>query len=209
MNNKFCTNCGTQLNPAAKFCSKCGTPIESNPAASITQEPHQPVQSPSAIPYSFIMPATYKKSIVSLKGCSLIFSDDVIMTAMIDNKMMKQHIADIKESVKGEKLLKRTAAVMKAGYTYPDKYWKMNPDQIMAETQNNFAIKNNTVQQIKFKKGDVVYSSDNTTTNTPPTITIKSTGGKYIYTMNSGFDSKSFISVLQSLFPGQYKGPKK
>ncbi len=38
-NPKFCSNCGTRLNPDARFCQNCGTPIQGDPsrAASDTE----------------------------------------------------------------------------------------------------------------------------------------------------------------------------
>lgn len=214
MNNSFCTNCGNTLSPGVRFCGKCGTPAAVVAAPATTVPPvafntPSPVSEQAYTGYKFIVPATYKKGLVSMKGCTLIFSENEIVTAFVDNKLMQQHIAQIKESVKGEKLLKRTAAVMKAGFSYTDRYWNMPVDQIMAENSGNFLINNNTVNQVKFQRGSVGYNYDNTTTNVPPSLSIKCTEGKYNYTMNSGFDSKTFISVLQSLFPGQYKGPKR
>ena len=209
MSNVFCTNCGASINPGAKFCNKCGTPIAVIPGTTVTPRPVPTQQPQREFAYRYIMPASYKKGLVSQKGCTLIFSDDSIITAMVDNKMMNQHVAEVKESVKGEKLLKRTAAMMKSGNTFCDRYWKMTPDQILSEHQNNFSVRNNTVEKIKFTRSTVGYSYDDTTTNIPPSLLVKCPGGKFNYIMKSGFDSKTFVSVLRSLFPSQYKGPKK
>lgn len=209
MSSNFCTNCGAILNPGAKFCNKCGTSVSTVSNVTVTPEPAQSQQPQSGFAYRYIMPASYKKGLVSQKGCTVIFSDDAIYTIMVDNKMMQKHVASVKESVKGEKLLKRTAAIMKAGYTFSDRYWKMSPDQLLSENQNNFSIRNNNVERIKFTRSTVGYSYDDTTTNVPPSLLIKCPGSKFNYILGSGFDSKTLISVLRSLFPGQYKGPKK
>ncbi len=209
MSISFCTNCGAKLNPEAKFCNKCGTSVAIVPNTTVTPEPAQSQHPQSSFAYKYIIPASYKKGLISQKGCTLIFSDDSIITAMVDKTMMQQHLAAVKESVKGEKLLKRTAAVMKAGYTFCDRYWKLTPNQILSENQNNFSIRNNTVEKIKFTRSTVGYSYDDTTTNIPPSLLVKCPGSKFNYILNSGFDSKTLVSVLRSLFPGQYKGPKK
>ncbi len=209
MSISFCTNCGAKLNPEAKFCNKCGTSVAIVPNTTATPKPTQSQQTPAVFAYRHIMPASYKKGLISQKGCTLIFSDDSIITAMVDKTMMQQHLAAVKESVKGEKLLKRTAAVMKAGYTFCDRYWKLTPNQVLSENQNNFSIRNNTVEKIKFTRSTVGYSYDDTTTNIPPSLLVKCPGSKFNYILNSGFDSKTLVSVLRSLFPGQYKGPKK
>lgn len=215
MSNGFCTNCGNPLNPGARFCGKCGTPVVVA-SSSASEQPNPaitsaapPVYEQASAGYKFIMPASFKKGLISMKGCTLIFSDSEIVTAFVDNKLMQQHIAQIKESVKGEKLFKRTAAVMRSGYSYVDRYWTMNVNQIMAENPNNFSIRNNAVTQIKFQRGSVGYNYDNTTTNVPPSLSIKCTDGKYNYTLSSGFNDRSLINTLQALFPGRYKGPKR
>ena len=208
MSNNFCKNCGAALGATARFCNKCGTAIKEKPAPVEAANNVKPALVMNA-EYKFILPTSYKKNLVSMKGCSLVFSNTAIIAAMVDNKMMQTHIAAVKESVRGEKLLKRPAAVMKAGYTYSGKYWTMGIDEILAESPNNFLIRNNTVEQIKFRKGAVSSSYDDTTTNTPPTLIIKCPGSKHTFTIKAGFDSRVFIGVLRSLFPGQYKGPKK
>ena len=209
MSSNFCTNCGANLNPEAKFCNKCGTSVVIVPSATVTPVPAQSQQPQSSFAYKYVMPASYKKGLISQKACTVIFSDDSIFTIMVDNKMMQKHVAEVKASVKGEKLLKRTAAVMKSGDTFSEQYWKMTPDQLLAEGPNNFSIRNNTVERIKFTRSTVGYQYDDTTTNIPPSLLIKCPGSKFNYIMKSGFDSKTLVSVLRSLFPGQYKGPKK
>jgi len=205
MSNKFCTNCGAVVNPGVKFCGHCGTAVAKE---HVTPDISR-IKPDADKLKKFILPASYKKGLVSMKACTLIFTANEVIMAMVDKKLMQQHIADVKESVREEKLFKRTAAVMKAGYTYGDRYWEMTLSQIMSETPNNLSIRNSTIERIKFMNGTVNYRTDDTTTNTPPTLIIKSTGGKFTFTMNPGFDTNSLIKVLQSLFPGQYKGPKK
>lgn len=214
MSNSFCTNCGNPINPGARFCGKCGTPaaVVTSPASSVppvAKPAPAPDYRPASVGYRFVLPATYKKGMLSMKGCTLILSDNEIITAFVDNKLMQQHIAQVKESVKGEKLLKRTAAVMKSGYSFVDRYWNMTVKQIMDENPNNFLLSNNSVIQIKFQRGSVGYNYDDTTKNIPPSLSVKCSEGKYNYTMNSGFDSKTFVSVLSTLFSGRYKGPKR
>ena len=207
MSNNFCTNCGGEITPGAKFCGKCGTLIEEITATATTQTvPAEPV---SAYSYQFMLSANYKKGIILSKGCTVIFTDSDVLVALVDHNLMKQHIASVKEEAKGDGFFKKTAAVMKSGYTFSERYFTMSPDEILSEVQGNFSIRNNTVEQIKFKRGSISYGYDDTQTSNPPVLTIKCPGSKYGFTMDSALDSKAFIKTLQNLFPGSYKGPKK
>ena len=47
---KFCTQCGSGLDPNFKFCGECGAPIASGPAA--VSKPSTPI-SISSVPKSF------------------------------------------------------------------------------------------------------------------------------------------------------------
>lgn len=220
MANNFCTNCGAPLNPAAKFCGKCGTRILPAAVERQTQPQQKPSESAAAVQfesatavqpdnYKYIIPAQYKKGLLSQKPCSLVFSDTEVIVAMVDNNLMQQHMKNTKESVRGEKFLKRTAAVMKAGYTYSDKYWNMSRNQIIGEVSGNFIIANNTVQQARFSKGTMTSYADDTSSTTPPALVLKTVGGKFSFSFSTTPDTKTFLPMLMTTFPGRYKGPKR
>lgn len=222
MANNFCTNCGSKLNPAAKFCGNCGTAVntaaQSAPAAPAPVPVPQPAptpqpaaaqqQAPAPGAYKYIIQAQFKKGLISQKPCALVFSEQEVIVALVDNKLMQQHLNQVRESAKGEKFLKRTAAVMKAGYTYSDKYWNMGRNQIISEVSGNFIIANNTVQQVRFTRGTTNHYDD-TSSTTPPSLVFKTMGGKFSFNFNGSVDTKTFIPMLQTTFPGRYKGPKR
>jgi len=199
MSNKFCTSCGAVIGLSSKFCGKCGTKVMSESTKAVDL----PIQN-----YRYIVQARYKKGILSQKDCTLILSDTEIIVAMVDNKLMQQHLASVKASVKSEKFIKRTAVMMKAGYTFSDRYRDMNPANIISETPQNFTIGNNTVESVRFKRGFTTYNED-VTTNTPPLLTVKGTGGKTVFIFNMSVDDKSLISTLQTIYGSRYKGPKR
>jgi len=225
MANSFCTNCGASLNPGSKFCGKCGSKIADQavtpqaPAAATQAAPPRtaaPAPNPTAqsapvsadVSYKYIIPAQYKKGLVSVKACTIIFTDAEVLVALVDNKIMQQHMQQVREDVKGEKFLKRAGAVMKAGYTFADRYWNMTRNQIMGESTGNFIIANNTVQQVKFSKGTTNHYTDETASTTPPSLVFKTIGGKFTFTFNFSVDTRTFLPMLQTVFFGRYKGPK-
>lgn len=205
MSNNFCSNCGSPLNPGTKFCGECGARIITENSAAPTPDP----AAGSTPAYKYIIPAQYKKGLLSTKACTLIFTDEEVIVALVDNKLMQKHLKDVRDSVKDEKFMKRTAAVMKAGYTFSNRYWELSRNSILGESNDNFVIVCNTVQTARFSKGSTTQYSDSTASTTPPALVFKTTGGKFIFSFNLSVDTKTFIPMLQIVFSGRYKGPKK
>lgn len=196
MNNKFCSNCGTELTVGANFCKGCGAKTDSgqkNPSVSQS--------------YRLLLPASYKKGVFSLKACTLIFSATNIIVSLVNKSLMKEHIASVKTNAKNDGFFKKSAAIMKSGTTYIEKYNSMTPEQIVSEHPESFTISNNSVNQIKFRKETTSYTTDDNYTTNPPSLTIKTSEGKFVFTLNRSSDSHSLIQVVSGLFPGKYKGP--
>lgn len=208
MSNAFCSNCGAPLSPGAKFCGKCGTAVSQGKKIQSVSVNNKPSGS-QIQDYIYILPAQYKKGMLSTKACSLIFTRNEVLVAMVDNKLMQQHIASVRETNKGEKFFKRAAAAMKAGYTFSDRYRTMQREEIVSECPGSFTIPCNTVQLARFSKGTTTNYSDDTTNTTPPSLALKTNGGKFVFTFNLSVDTKSFIPMLLDLFAGRYKGPKR
>lgn len=211
MANNFCSNCGSELAPGVNFCRNCGTKTAVAATAPTIVETKTTKQPPAhAATTKLAVPANYKKGLLSMKGCTLVFTDSELIVAITEKSLMNDHMASIRNDVKGQGFMKRTAAVMKAGYSFSDRYYSMAPDTIKSESPNNFTIGYSTVQSARYKRGTTSYGYDDTTTNsTPPSLTIKTTGGKLVFTFTTGFMSKQLLSLLNSTFAGRYKGPKR
>ncbi|MBN1622881.1 MAG: zinc-ribbon domain-containing protein [Clostridia bacterium] len=205
MANNFCSNCGTKLAEGAKFCKNCGTKVAT------AETPQIPVEKPrEANTTKLAVPANYKKGILSLKGCTLVFTDSELIVAITDKKIMNEHIASVREESSGQGFFKKTAAVMKSGYTFTDRYYSMTADAIKSETPDNFTLPFNIIESLRYKRSVTNYGVDNTTTSsTPPSLVIKTTGGKLSFTFSSGYRERELIALLNGTFPGRYKGPKR
>ena len=206
--NNFCSNCGTALNPEAKFCSKCGSPVNSDANTGKEASVISTNQSNDE-EYAYILSAQYKKGVLSSKACTLLFTDSEVITAMVDNSLMKQHIAATKDQAKDKGFMKRTAAVMKSGYTFKDRYIKMPRQDVLSESSGNFSLPYSSVLLARFRKGTTTNYSDETTSTTLPSLVLKTTAGKFTYEFRYSVDTKTFLPFLQGCFPGKYKGPKR
>ncbi|MBN2557534.1 MAG: zinc ribbon domain-containing protein [Clostridia bacterium] len=205
MGNNFCGNCGAALKQGVKFCGKCGHAVPGVPVTG----PNPAAPAGKSMSYRLMIPASYKKNLISIKGCTLIFSDSQILIAFFNQKLMNQHINEVRNEARDEGFFKRAAAVMSAGFSYSERYRTMLPDAILAESPDNFSILNNSVELVKFKHSRTSYNSDETTHTYPPELTIKCPGGKYNFSLNLSSDSGNLVRVLHELFPERYKGPKR
>lgn len=204
MANNFCSNCGSKLNDGVKFCGSCGTPV----VAPKTQLP--PEQNTTSSVVKLAVPANYKKGMLSQKGCTLVFTDSDLIVALTDKKLMNDHIATVRADTKGLGFVKRTAAIVKAGYSFSDRYYPMDFNAIISENADNFTLPYNTVQSLRYRRGTTNYGTDSTTTSTtPPSLLIKTTGGKLSFTFTTDYLSKDLIALLNAYFKGRYKGPKR
>jgi len=203
MANNFCSNCGASLSQGSKFCRNCGAKIE----ADSSKSQNEPGDSLSNL--QLTIPASFKKGLVVQKSCTLVFTDNRMIVALTDRKMMNDHIASVREEAKGQGFMKKTAAVMKAGYSFSDRYYKMSVDNIIAESPDNFSIGYDSVQSARYKRGTTSYGADDTSTSTPPSLTLKTTTGKLVFLFTTGYRSKELIALLNRVFAGRYKGPKR
>lgn len=201
MINNFCSNCGAELCAGAKFCRNCGTKVDATASVETSAKQTSPV--------ILSVPASFKKGLLSIKGCTLVFTDSDMLVAITDKTLMNAHITNVRDQARGTGFMKKTAAVMKAGYTFSERYYSMSADAIMAENRDNFSIPFNTIKSIRYKKGTVRYDADNTSSSSPPSMTMKTTTGKYVFTFSRGYMSKELITYLNNTFPGRYKGPRR
>ena len=116
---------------------------------------------------------------------------------------MNDHISSIRDEVAGQGFLKKTAAVMKSGYTFSDRYYNMTSDAIKSETPDNFTLPFNIIESLRYRRGTVNYGADNTSSNTPPSLVIKTTGGKLSFSFSSGYRERDLIALMTGAFPGR------
>ena len=151
----FCPNCGQVVQGTQKFCISCGIQlqppaIELNQAAPLAPPPVVPVyitETIKCIISSLSMPKSWGRS----DGYTLIVTDQRSLFAKITQEIMNEAVRDARANAaaEGKGFFGKWASQMKGFNNYAVRYNKITPDQILCETQGNFAIENNTIRRIR------------------------------------------------------------
>lgn len=157
----YCPECGTQVKESNKFCPSCGSKLEPiQPRQNNTQNNTQP---PPPIPISI---PTYSEQIKVIipnltisKGWRRYDTYNIIVTekrsifSKLTNEMMSKTIQKRKAKAgeEGKGFMGKWMAQMKGFNTYTDYYDGMNPEQILSENKDNFAVENIYIRDIKIR----------------------------------------------------------
>ncbi|MGD0450380.1 MAG: zinc ribbon domain-containing protein [Candidatus Bathyarchaeia archaeon] len=221
----YCENCGTQLNPNAKFCGNCGAatnkspvnpqqppeqfypPSPSPPVASTIQSPPQMQPSiPSAATNSeLVIGAIILKKPKSLGRWDTytgVLTNQRLIFAQMTNEMIKAAAQQARDQAKaeGKGFFGQWTDQLKGVYGYSRRYLDMQPSAILAETPGNFALDNNTINEIKLKEklmreDQGIYEFE---------VQIQSSAGKYEYIMDQNND---YVKLLKQVFGERVKTP--
>lgn len=159
--NKFCTNCGSFLDPAWRFCGSCGQPLAagnvsgSTPSTPYPATPQPPVFNPPATPGEKLLgvvPAvSRKKGIMAVEGFNVIVTDTRLIFALMTNEMIKEEVQ--RASKGGAGFFSGIAAAVTAGSTFYKRYLIMSPDAALAENPDNFAVNLSSIRRVKIEAG--------------------------------------------------------
>ena len=170
----FCTNCGKPVQDLNKFCASCGAPLQppvtvQNPAPPVFQNmpppapmyqsvpPPAPVYQNPAPVYAAetircIMPnISISKSWGRSDDYTLMVTERRSIFAKITQAIINEAVTDVRANAaaEGKGFFGKWASQMKGFNNYAVRYNKFTPDQILQETQGNFAIENNTIRRIR------------------------------------------------------------
>jgi hypothetical protein len=161
----FCTNCGKQVKDQHKFCASCGMPVESEnaappPAAPVpipqpaTPAPAPVVRntSPSNTVAQNTAPSVQGESIrIIIPNNYLIVTERRTIFAKLTNEIANEAVKMRRSGAEseGKGFFGKWAAQMKGMNNYSDRYIKYTPEQLLNETQGNFALDNSMVRKIK------------------------------------------------------------
>ena len=188
----FCSNCGNQISDQAAFCNKCGTKQSQTPGAHM------------------VLNVNKKEGVLSLSSCYLVFFSDRIVCSVLTKERQNQENKMLQEKIKseGKGFFKGSAAMMSYWANYGNRYYTMNPDDILNESNNNTVIYNSQVNRIIFRSAERnQHMGNDNYTNTVGELIIE--GPEKIKTTHKYGDSnKNIKRVLESLFGDRlkYKG---
>ncbi len=100
------------------------------------------------------------------KAFNLIVTDRGIIVAQLTNKMLKEEMNKTHQEAKdrGDGFLTRIGNQMNSRATFHQKYFSMNKDQIINETEGNYYISESEIKKIRMKSGQV-YEEEKSTPN--------------------------------------------
>ncbi|MDI6900733.1 MAG: zinc ribbon domain-containing protein [Anaerosomatales bacterium] len=190
---RFCTSCGAPVN-GARFCTSCGAAL----AAPAAAPPETPVPAPLPTPVPAAQPVASGERVVATVGglnlkagllkresATIVVTDRRVIVAKISKEMMKQVVADARDSAKagGKGFLGQIGAQMSAWSGWAERYLAMSPDEVMAENADNVSIDRAQVTKVSFKHGHAV---DDGATSTPDRIVLKTGVGKFDFELMYG-----------------------
>ena len=137
----FCSSCGAKVQPGEKFCGSCGAPIKEAGKTGGTSTPTGSGPTGEAviaiIPH-LVQPLVYPKS----RGWILVSTNQRILLAQFSGPMMQEALVLSKARAKGllGKLLAGKVLLAPDVVEYCRKFFKMSPEQILAETPGNISL---------------------------------------------------------------------
>jgi len=201
---QYCENCGQPLDSKASFCPSCGHAVpQDSPAPAGASPPAPPAppapatrpataprpsaaarpavtSQPSETVVAVLPPATRRSGFLGLKSQAyvLVLTDTRILFAQQTSKMVKENARQAREAAKqsGQGLLGQWGAVIDSNSS-GQRYLQMHPQQILAETAENFAVTNNQVRSARIRTQE-----DDDRGTSEVVLTLKTVGGKAVYT---------------------------
>jgi hypothetical protein len=189
----FCTNCGQQVNESQIFCGSCGAKLKSaaapEPTAPHLASPQLSAPSGHNFPPAFggetiraiVTNMQVSKSWGRSDAYNLLVTEHRTIFAKLTQEIINATVVArrTQATAEGKGFFGKWAAQMKGFNTYGDHYQGFTPDQALNETPGNWAIENNTIQQIKVDSND-----DDEGGQTWYAITIKTIDQKYYFKSN-------------------------
>lgn len=151
-----------------------------------------------------VVPVTWRKSLFKYESWAMIISSERLIFAKWTQELFNKEVQKRKEEVKeqGGGKLKQFFSQLGASFSYYDKYYKMNPEEIIKEHAENFSLYPKDVADIKLKRGMStqdktaviginmkvnVGGSDIDDLKIPHEITLTANGQKMTFQFNKNF----------------------
>ncbi len=127
---------------------------------------------------------------------NLIITDKEIIVAQFTNKMLKEEAKKTHQAAKerGDGFLKRIGNQMTSRATFHQRYLSMSKDQIVNETEGNYAISEPEIKKIRIKTGQ--HYEDNKSTPHELKIVWNSGKAKFSFNQMTASEAKKILQRL-------------
>ena len=134
---------------------------------------------------------------------SLVFTNTRIIMAYVDDKTLQQASQDAIETAKanGAGFFKRIGVASNATSNYHQRYFSMNPNNILNETSRNFQVYYNDIRSLKVVKGRTDYDDDGTSRDRPGKVIIKTNNDKHTFIMLKTNNDSKIKKEMRNLLP--------
>lgn len=124
---------------------------------------------------------------IKTKPYILVITSQRIIFARVTNDMLKQAVADARDGAKteGKGFFGQWGAQLAAYSSLADRYLTMQPEQILHENGDNFAVDRASVTKTRLKAG----TADENGGDTSDRLILKTTDKKYTIVLNAGIGS--------------------
>lgn len=179
----FCTSCGGKVLPNEKFCTSCGAPIRE--VRTLTKTLSAPEGPESARPEAVVgvIPHLVQSAGgLKSKEHTLVSTNKRIFVAQLTAPMLQEALAQSKAKAKGfGKLLAGRVLLSGDIVEYCRKYFKMPPDQILAETPGNLSLNLSEIRRAYIDYEQEEKDEDSSIRMDRYWLTILSDKGEYKY----------------------------
>jgi len=211
----YCENCGAEVNPNAKFCKQCGAALN---AASVMPPPPPPppstqspakTQAPAPTRESNserilgVMLLRKPKSLGRYDSFTSVVTTHRLIFAQMTSDMLKDAVKAAREQAKaeGKGFWGQWSDQLKASFAYSQKYLTMVPSAILAETQGNFAVNNDTIHEVKMKLKQLHQGN---TDLHEFEMELKTSSGKFEFRMD---ENSEYTKLLKQAYGEKVKMP--
>ncbi len=223
----FCENCGHKLSDTAKFCPACGTkvpgrdgvgvsatpvaspPVERQPEAVATPAPPLEVrQQPAQDKAMMVLSINKREGLLKRTSANLVFFRDRLVIAELTPERQKQEndllSARIKDEGKG--FFQGSAAMMDYWRNFANRYYDMEPHEVLNEDRGNLEIMHADVHRFTFAR----YESDSDSRKTGGELEIDHRYGKLKASHTYGDGNQNIRRHLESFYGGRlrFRGSK-
>lgn len=205
----YCAQCGAQLGPWSKFCPGCGSHIEQDPYTAVSDYNvqgtfKQPVNRTEVV---WVLTALRKESFLKGKPCWIVFMKDRLIVAHLSAQHQKGENARMWSEMKaqGKGFFKGSREVMKYWADYPNKYYSMLAEHILAEDPTSFAIEYVNIKKTVYRCEVTDIGGDVTSWNCQGKCNVMFFEGKQLKFSHTRSHDRATKETLIELFDKKLK----